>query len=204
MYKLYVNETPLKLCSTAEVITDLAGTFKNPVVPYSGQKKLFLQYVNNHFNYNSIVFYHDDLNILFQEFMTTFKVIEAAGGIVRNNDKILVIFRRGSWDIPKGKIDAGETIEKAAIREVREETGVKATLERPLPVTYHVFKAGGEWTIKVTFWFNMTAKSTDIFIQTEEGITDAQWVIPDEFLKSYQPIYANIRDLVTFYQQNYH
>jgi len=51
-----------------------------------------------------------------------------------------MIFRRGKWDLPKGKLDKGETLEQCAVREVREETGLKKIkLQSPLMTTYHTY-----------------------------------------------------------------
>ncbi len=38
--------------------------------------------------------------------------IKTAGGIVIKNEKILFIYKNGKWDLPKGKIDKGETIDQ--------------------------------------------------------------------------------------------
>ena len=54
--------------------------------------------------------------------------------------EILVIFRRGSWDIAKGKLDPGETLKEAAVREVMEETGISGIKRKELiDITYHTY-----------------------------------------------------------------
>ena len=80
------------------------------------------------------VFYHPDLQVLKKEFFRKFKLVKAGGGLVMNNNNdVLLIYRRGKWDLPKGKLDKGETLEDCAVREVMEETGLKkVTLESPL------------------------------------------------------------------------
>src|SRR3982751_3416807 len=72
------------------------------------------------------VFLNADLEALKKEFWKKFKIVKAGGGLVVNEEnKILMIFRRGKWDLPKGKLDKGETLEQCAVREVEEETGLK-------------------------------------------------------------------------------
>ena len=79
---------------------------------------------------------------LFQDFTAHYKILEAAGGMVLNaNRELLVIYRRGSWDLPKGKIDPGETKEEAAVREIQEETGLQEVeLGNLICSTYHTYK----------------------------------------------------------------
>src|SRR5688500_2748722 len=78
------------------------------------------------------IYYHQDLEKLKKSFFKKFNLVTAAGGLVVNeDDKVLLMIRRGKWDLPKGKHDEGETIEECAIREVMEETGLKnVRLER--------------------------------------------------------------------------
>lgn len=139
------------------------------------------------------VFYHKDIDKLFKSFRKHFDLITAAGGVVRNDDDhVLMIFRRGKWDLPKGKLDKGESIEDCAIREVEEETGIRHTsLAGPLMTTYHVYDEFGKHILKETHWFNMKSPGTQPLIpQESEQITASEWASEeriDELLKnSYQ------------------
>ena len=103
----------------------------------------------------------------------------AAGGIIRNEkQETLIIFRRGYWDMPKGKVDKGEKIINAAQREVWEETGVEIdAVQDEATLTYHCYKLKGKESIKETHWFPMTAlaRQTRLKPQAEEGIEQAIW-----------------------------
>lgn len=129
--------------------------------------------------------------------------VRAAGGIVTRDDgKMLLILRNNRWDLPKGKVEAGETLLQAALRETFEETGVKANLS-PLsshisPIkTYHIFNLYGGWHLKQTSWFPMTVAdgSTIGKPQQEEGITAVEWVTPDEWHRRLEGSYGTLRTL---------
>ena len=107
--------------------------------------------------------------------------IEAAGGYVtrRRDDRteVLLIFRRGEWDLPKGKVDGGEAIEDAATREVREELGIEVVeLRQPLGRTVHGYRHKGRYLVKTTHWFEMHVASEDFHPQKDEGIECVVWV----------------------------
>lgn len=145
------------------------------------------------------VFLNTDLDILLHEFKKKFNVIIAAGGLVRkeNNSESLMIFRRGFWDLPKGKLDKGEKTNDAAIREVMEETGLKnLKMEKFLVTTYHTYHEGTKFILKESHWYLMTASGEqDLVPQTEEDITDIRWVKDadmDEYLEGAYPL---IRDV---------
>ena len=112
------------------------------------------------------------------------KGIVAAGGIVKNEEgKTLIIFRRGYWDLPKGKVEKGEKIINAAQREVEEETGVKIdSLNEEAVITYHCYRLKGKDCIKETHWYHMQAKpgQSSLVPQTEEDIEQALWATNDE------------------------
>ena len=90
--------------------------------------------------------------------MPVMKRIEGAGGVVFGaNDRVLMIrYPGGSWDFPKGHIDPGETRETAAMREVLEEGGVTARIERRLEPTEYTNPRGEARRIH---WFLMRTLS---------------------------------------------
>ena len=108
------------------------------------------------------------------------KQIIAAGGLVTNaQGEILWIFRRGFWDLPKGKLDEGETIQSCAIREVEEETGIQnIKLHELLKFTNHLYfdKYLQEEVVKRTYWFHMTIADMQKGIpQSAEDIEKIEW-----------------------------
>jgi ADP-ribose pyrophosphatase YjhB (NUDIX family) len=112
-------------------------------------------------------------------------IIYAGGGVVTNeNGELLMIFRRGHWDLPKGKLDPGEKIEDCSIREVTEETGVKnLQLGKLILVTEHEYfdKWVNADVIKHTYWYRMTVAGVPKLVaQTEEDITEIEWTKPSE------------------------
>lgn len=129
------------------------------------------------------------------------KTIIAAGGLVFNeNDELLMIYRRGKWDLPKGKLDEGERIEDCAVREVMEETGLKEiTRGALLTISYHTYfdKWVGEEVIKETHWYKMTAPGTQSLIpQIEEDIELIRWVSGAALEECLQDSYENIVEVV--------
>lgn len=126
-----------------------------------------------------------------------FKKIIAAGGLVLNDkNELLMIFRRGKWDLPKGKLDDGESIEDCALREVKEETGLqKVSLEQFAGLTYHQYfdTYSNQEVIKETHWFTMYAPGMQELVpQTTEDIEVIEWVdkknVPGKLNNSYPNI----------------
>jgi len=124
------------------------------------------------------IIYGNDFEKIKSEFFKHFTVIQAGGGLVKNKKgEILLIFRRGKWDLPKGKLDENETIEECAIREVQEETGLqKLKIIIPLEITYHTYNQFGKKFLKESHWYEMMAIGNETLIpQTEEDITEITW-----------------------------
>jgi len=129
------------------------------------------------------------------------KEIIAAGGLVLNEDgDLLMIFRRGRWDLPKGKLDDGEQIEDCAVREVKEETGLrKLNVERFLGITYHKYFDThiNEEVTKQTHWFEMRAKRKQELVPArEEDIEALEWVDEKKIPERLQNSYANIAEII--------
>lgn len=137
----------------------------------------------------------------------TEKII-AAGGIVENEEKkILFQFRRGKWDLPKGKLDEGETIEACAVREVEEETGLRnVELGELIGVTQHFYIERGKNIEKETHWYAMRSSGTQQLVpQLEEDITDLRWVAENELKYYLNHTYSNIVEIVEkYYDANNH
>ena len=134
-----------------------------------------------------------------QDFCSKFIIIEASGGLVFNKDEqILMIFRNGKWDLPKGKLEEGESIENCAIREVEEECGISnLQITEKLTDTYHIYKHKGKKILKRTFWFKMKSNfDGDLISQTEEGIMKVVWVERHEIQKKLKNSYGNIKALL--------
>lgn len=107
-----------------------------------------------------------------------FKIAPAAGGIVTDDGRCLMIERKGIPDLPKGHIEAGESPETAAMREVEEETGIGGLeITNPLPSTWHVYLRDEVWELKQTYWYEMKSSCiNNSKPQTEEGITAVNWI----------------------------
>ena len=130
--------------------------------------------------------------------------IVAAGGIVTNEEnKILFQFRRGKWDLPKGKLEEGERIEDCAVREVEEETGLQnIQLGNLIGVTNHFYKEKGKDLEKETHWFAMKVTGPQELVpQLEEDITDLKWVGKNEITEYLENSFKNIEDIISKYYQ---
>ncbi|HRK72651.1 MAG TPA: NUDIX hydrolase [Rhodothermales bacterium] len=127
-----------------------------------------------------------DLFLNLYPYLPARSVVAAGGYVVRNKNhqrEVLLMFRRGAWDLPKGKQDSGETNEETALREVTEEVGAQSLrIVCPLGSTLHgyvnLFKHF--FDIKTTYWFLMTADDTPLVAQAEEDIEALEWVSVSE------------------------
>jgi 8-oxo-dGTP pyrophosphatase MutT (NUDIX family) len=131
--------------------------------------------------------------------------IIAAGGLVTNpQGEILWIYRRGFWDLPKGKLDDGETIQTSAVREVQEETGIVGVqLHEMLCFTNHKYfdKYLNEEVIKLTYWFHMSIPNAQNGIpQTSEDIEKIEWHALNTARHCLDNTYDNIIEVVEKYR----
>ncbi|MFW5820627.1 MAG: NUDIX hydrolase [Bacteroidota bacterium] len=142
--------------------------------------------------------FHQQLDSLWKEFTATFRLIEAAGGVVKNRkDEVLIMKRRGKWDLPKGKVDSDESLEQTALREVKEECGISNLSNgKKITETYHTYKVNNEKVLKRTTWFEMYYEGIDeASPQKEEDITEIKWLRPAEMSFIYDNTYASIIDV---------
>lgn len=136
-----------------------------------------------------------------QHIIARMKKIIAAGGLVKNEKgELMMMFRRGYWDLPKGKLDDGETIEECAVREVKEETGLRhIKLGKKIGITHHAYFDVHilSFVKKETHWFEMLAKGNEKLIpQTDEDIVEIKWVRENDMEKYLKQSYKNIVEIV--------
>jgi 8-oxo-dGTP pyrophosphatase MutT (NUDIX family) len=206
MYKIYINEVACYFIDTNELGTiAFAPSEKVLVSAFMGKSKELLNIVDmceKNSKYDSVVIHYKDKLELISVFESLFVINEAAGGLVRNDEnKYLFIFRRGSWDMPKGKLEKGESIEEAAIREVMEETGIRdVVLGDKIITTLHTFKdKKNRRVIKKSHWFEITTINQELVPQTEEDIDLAKWIDIVSFLNECKPVYKNILEVLHAY-----
>jgi 8-oxo-dGTP pyrophosphatase MutT (NUDIX family) len=178
--KIYFGPKPLYLCDklsaeTEEHMNRPDAIFIDELDQHTVKTMIYEMQQDNIYGG---VFLHEDLDELLNAFKQTLKLVQAAGGFVQHKDSALLIFRRGKWDLPKGKLDEGEDLETCAVREIQEETGLKnVKIIKPLTVTYHTYHEGDQFILKESHWFLMQAlKKEKLAPQTEEGIDECKWV----------------------------
>jgi 8-oxo-dGTP pyrophosphatase MutT (NUDIX family) len=198
---IYFNEKPVFLCD--EISKEIYDFRKNPDAIFIDQPSeasidSLLHQIKKP-DFNLAVVYSNDLDKLKELFFSHFIVITAAGGLVKNDSgEILLIFRRGKWDLPKGKLDENESIAECALREVREETGLRQLkIGTPLGITFHTYYQYDKDFLKESHWFAMKAAGDQNLIpQTEEDITEISWAKPEELEKYLQNTFPTIADIL--------
>lgn len=142
---------------------------------------------------------------IFELFLTDkIKQIEAAGGLVVKDNKVLMIFRLGKWDLPKGKLEKGETIEEGAIREVEEECGVKVKIINKLDESWHTYYRKKKLYLKKTYWYLMECvDDSEMQPQIEEDIEFVEWKTEEEATLLYKKTYKNIKKVMKNYFARY-
>ena len=204
MYKIYVNDRPVLLVESGGVpAIEGLNEPDHYLGLYQGKKKQLFQYLDlldKNPDAKQVVLFSPNLESLWEDFQSCFKILEAAGGLVENEaGETLVFFRRGFWDLPKGKIDPGETPEEAAVREVQEETGIQNIDLGPLiTTTWHTYRMKDKRILKKTYWYKMDTSDTELVPQTEEDIEEIKWVKLEEWLKSEPKMYRSLLEVVVF------
>ncbi|KIC63661.1 NUDIX hydrolase [Chryseobacterium taiwanense] len=172
MYKVFVNEKKLLLSKQSENLEKTLG-YENFT-----SLEIALDLLENT-SVKELNVFGENIDEIWSEFQKLFRIIEAAGGIVNNPEgKVLFIKRLGKWDLPKGKMEKGESREESAVREIEEETGLKdVELVRFINTTYHIYiERNGDKVLKCTHWFEMNFSGEDTSKpQIEEGITEVAW-----------------------------
>ena len=198
MYKVFINKLSIILTSKNKSLSQ-----ENSFLLTSITLNEILKKVRKH---KKIFLYHPKKSELLKVFKSKIKVIFASGGIVKNdNNQILFIYRRGKWDLPKGKAEKGESIRETAVREVIEETGIeKLKIDKYFSNTFHIVRNNKKYFLKETSWFLMSSNfKGKLKPQINEGIKSVKWKTFDDAKKIKKKTYGNISIILTdFLKQN--
>ena len=198
MYKVFINKLSIILTSKNKSLSQ-----ENSFLLSSITLNEILKKVRKH---KKIFLYHPKKSELLKVFKSKIKVIFASGGIVKNdNNQILFIYRRGKWDLPKGKAEKGESIRETAVREVIEETGIeKLKIDKYFSNTFHIVRNNKKYFLKETTWFLMSSNfKGKLKPQLNEGIKSVKWKTFDDAKKIKKKTYGNISIILTdFLKQN--
>jgi len=190
MYKVFVNDIPIIL-STQKEFGEKYTTFPIKTVKL---KRLIRKINEGQLLYVNL--YHKKEEKLLKHLFKKLPVVTAAGGMVFNDKKeILFIYRNKRWDLPKGKVEKGESLKEAALREVIEETGIQELEIRDfLQETFHVFQRKKKYKLKVTHWFEMfSVYSGEFTPEKSEGIKKVKWKNFEKSKKALTKSYSNIK-----------
>jgi 8-oxo-dGTP pyrophosphatase MutT (NUDIX family) len=198
--KVFINKASLVFSGQRENECELAPNFDS--------NEDFTQWVETLYTLDAKYCFQiqDNCETWFQAFLSHHTLIEAAGGLVIDPDgRLLVIKRLGMWDLPKGKIEKGEKIEEAAMREVEEECGIsRLTLKEPLPDTYHCYKLDAKYILKRTYWFEMQYSGSELpKPQTEEHITEVKFMEADKVERAKHNTYPSLLPIFNAYSRRY-
>ena len=200
MLKIYFDQKPLFICSqpNQEIRSYLNG--KEAIILESietNEIQTLLKKMETPQIVAGII--HFDEKQAFEAIKKEFLLIQAAGGLVQNKaGEVLLIFRRGKWDLPKGKLDEGEDLEQCAIREVEEETGITSLqTQGPLCITYHTYYQDGRHILKESHWYLMQTNKDQVFTpQIDEDIEKCEWVNASNLKPYMDNMHPSILDVV--------
>jgi len=207
MYKIYVNNLPVILAK--DTFSSFNYYDKDELqfqYEESADITSVLQYAKHYPEANRIILTNPNLDHLRTEFFKNFMYLSAGGGVVFNDsNEILMIFRNGRWDLPKGKLKKDEDIAEGSLREVIEETNARGAkiIEKVKftalnqDVTYHTYMIGKLPIIKATHWYIMhSSEEEELIPQSEEGIEKAEWVAIDDIGEHFKNTFQTIKDVI--------
>jgi len=199
---IYFGDKPVYLCD--ELNETLNELIHHPDVVFidelsSPAIKSLLHEIKKE-DFHAGILLHKNFEKLKKDFFKHFTLIIAAGGIIQNDNKdLLFIFRKGKWDLPKGKLEKNESPEACASREIKEETGAKKLIiKHKVGDTYHAYNEFGKNYLKMSQWYYFICPGKQqLNPQTEEDITDARWFSTKDMKKPMSNTYSTIKNIVS-------
>ncbi len=186
MQTLFIYNKPVILSSASERTTQDFSTYRKIFNPDTSLIFSQLQLLKKD-DTKGLYIQTNESKKIFNAILAHFQHWQAAGGLILNpSGEILLMFRKGKWDLPKGKMEAGERPEETALREITEETGLKnIKIIKKLTETWHSYPTSvynevhkdQKDILKQTHWFQIDFTGDELTVpQIEEDIIDIQWI----------------------------
>lgn len=195
--KIYFSNKPLILASSSERLSQFPH-YTPLIGAHTANFHRALQLLEQA-EVPGVVLVEEDKARLEKELLWSFYPMHSAGGVVLNEkNEILMIYRRGKWDLPKGKLDEGETLEACALREVTEETGLgNLELHEKICNSMHIYQMQQQYILKYTTWYLMRGNSAyPLLPQKEEMIEEVRWVPQSQVSQLIEQSFGTIEDVL--------
>ena len=209
MYEVFLNDRRIIITGTGNKLIVKEAVITENLNTANEVKNWFQEFTVSDTKM-AVLLHTSPANFWENMFLSIFKEVPAAGGVVIRENKLLLIYRNEKWDLPKGKIDIGETTEEAAMREVAEECGITGhAITKKLPSTFHIYQSPwketfGLWIIKETHWFEMNYNGTeDGKPETGENITEIRWFARNELNVVLANTYESLKQVILGYQESF-
>jgi 8-oxo-dGTP pyrophosphatase MutT (NUDIX family) len=203
-YKIFIKHLPVYITSDPSPVNENDEDVKIINADNNDTLKATIDDIEASTTYHVTYLVSQYPNTIFDIIKSLFKPVEAAGGIVWNpQGAILLIFRHGKWDLPKGKIENGEATDEAAIREVSEECGVQElTVNSFYGTSYHTYWQHNQRMLKITYWYDMSCFDPEnINPQTEEGIETIRWMDNQGLNRAIENTFPNLFPILKSYSE---
>ena len=142
----------------------------------------------------------EDYEAVKQYLETKFKIVKAAGGLIKKKDRFLMIYRMKKWDLPKGKKESGEKYKQTAEREVEEECGMEVKVGKKICTTWHTYTMNRHSMLKKTRWYMMELLDDSRSKPSrEEDIEELRWMTQKEVYHALENSYNSIRFVLEEY-----
>jgi len=177
IYKVFKDNTAFFITNNINNINNLKN--KTITINKSSDILKIIEYESINNNDETVIVICNNIEETINKLEMHYKPKLAAGGWVYNDNKQLLFIKRwGIWDIPKGHLEKGESMEECAIREVEEETGLRnLEIVEKLGISRHIFTRNGKEKLKETHWYKMQTNFKGKLIpQKEEDIEEVNWV----------------------------